>query len=228
LILACVAIGEIAPETQDRSATLLDSFTKEALEVCFKFRQKGWSSLADQFIPAIVIPARSPARWRYTNIDRLVNALHDEDYNVRVLAAQALGRLGSAANEAVIPGLLAALRDDHDHVRWRAAKALGGLGSAANEAVISGLLAALRDDDDGVRLRAAGALGGLGSAANEAVISALLAALRDDDYHVRGSAAEALAVFMKSGLRVFINQPLFLWERRKAKVQHVLTLSKEM
>ncbi len=55
----------------------------------------------------------------------LVGALIDEDWQVRKLAAEALGLL---RDDRAVPGLLGALHDDNLWVRYGAAHALGDLG----------------------------------------------------------------------------------------------------
>jgi HEAT repeat protein len=121
--------------------------------------------------------------------DRLLAALRDTNWYVRLYAAQALGRLGAGTPD-VVSGLLAALRDDDGGVRQRAAEALVKLGAGTPD-VTGGLLAALRDHDENVRQEAAEALGRLGAASPD-VTAGLLAALRDDDEDVRRKAAQAL------------------------------------
>ncbi|MFQ4139925.1 NACHT domain-containing protein [Nodosilinea sp. PGN35] len=147
-------------------------------------------------------------------IPGLLQAIKDQDSDIRGLAAEALGQLGS---DAVIPALCQALEDQDFGVRWSAAAALGQLGSDAailvlrqaledqdsrvrwsaaaalgqleSDRVIPALLQALEDQDSGVRRRAVAALGQLGS---DRVIPALLQALEDQDSGVRKSAAAAL------------------------------------
>src|SRR5204863_372740 len=136
-----------------------------------------------------------PSRWRAWLVDwhraapetvvinpiavivaTLRGALGDASSAVRVEAAAALGRLGSAAAEAA-PALIAALADHNDQVRGRAAEALGKLGEAAADVAVPGLVRALRDRDNWVSALAAEALGEMGDAADGAVPS-LVHALR--------------------------------------------------
>jgi HEAT repeat protein/lysophospholipase L1-like esterase len=105
----------------------------------------------------------------------------------RGLAAEAVGRLGPGAAEAV-PDLMAAARDDRAEVRWRAVWALGRIGPLAAPA-LPVVRAALADPD--LRWRAAEALGGFGPAAAEAVPD-LLPLLADPSSNVRWRTATAL------------------------------------
>ena len=59
----------------------------------------------------------------------LITALGDADEGVRRSAAEALGRIGPAAAEAV-PALITALGDADAEVRRSAAEALGRIGPA--------------------------------------------------------------------------------------------------
>ena len=116
----------------------------------------------------------------------LINALKDEDKNIRRNAAYALARIGKDA----VPALITALKDEDSDVRSNAADALGKIGADAKEAVPV-LITALKDEDNYVRSNAADALGNIGTGAKEAV-PALITALKDEDYYVRTSTAEAL------------------------------------
>jgi HEAT repeat protein len=53
----------------------------------------------------------------------LIHRLKNPDWRIRVVAADALGRIGPEAKEAV-PGLIEALMDKHEFVREAAAEAL--------------------------------------------------------------------------------------------------------
>jgi hypothetical protein len=86
-------------------------------------------------------------------IDPLIALLMDEDSDVRVHAATALGWVGGP--DAVQP-LMVALQDENQYVRRYAARALCWV---VNDSAIEGLIAALRDDDNYVRRYAARALG---------------------------------------------------------------------
>jgi 3-methyladenine DNA glycosylase AlkC len=151
----------------------------------------------------------------------LIQALEDEELEVRRSAALALGEMGPAAVDAV-PALIRALEDENVFVRRDAADALGDIGPGAVEAVpaliqalgdendyvrmaaryalrnigpeaVPVLIEALGDENSKVRLCAADALGAIGPEAKEAV-PALIQALGDEEVYVRGAAAVALGV----------------------------------
>lgn len=86
-------------------------------------------------------------------IDPLIALLMDEDADVRVHAATALGWIGGT--DAVQP-LLVALQDENQYVRRYAARAMCWV---VDESAIEGLIRALRDEDSYVRQYAARALG---------------------------------------------------------------------
>ncbi|NEQ13393.1 MAG: NACHT domain-containing protein [Moorea sp. SIO3E2] len=119
----------------------------------------------------------------------LLTRLKDDDSDVRVRAADALGELGNSS-ETVINALFARFQDENSDVRWRAAIALGKLGNSS-ETVVNALLAKLQDPDAGVRDRAAVALGNSDNS-SETLVSALLAQLQDDDSRARSGAAYGL------------------------------------
>jgi uncharacterized protein (TIGR02996 family) len=119
----------------------------------------------------------------------ILEALRNQDVEVRYRAMEALGSIGRDAVEAV-PALVAVLHDQDADVRYRAAIALSTIGPEAREAAPA-LENALRDQNADVRSAAAIALGLIGPEAREAV-PALTEALRDQDPNVRYRAALAL------------------------------------
>jgi|GEM_PF-1290445 len=86
-------------------------------------------------------------------IDPLIALLMDDDSDVRVHAATALGWVGG--KDAVQP-LMVALQDENGYVRRYAARAMCWV---VDEAAIDGLIEALKDQDNYVRRYAARALG---------------------------------------------------------------------
>jgi len=114
-------------------------------------------------------------------------ALWDEDWNLRVAAARALGRIGALAVEAA-PDMAVLLREDAvEQVRAVTAEALAGLGDTS-PTVVEALAGALRarDLDGRIRRAAARTLGALGE------VLALTQALADEDADVRSDSAYAL------------------------------------
>jgi hypothetical protein len=130
-------------------------------------------------------------------VSALVQALNHEDYDVRTIAAYALGNIG---NEAAVSALVQALNHEDYDVRTIAAYALENIG---NEAAVPALVQALNDEDYDVRSSAAYALGNIG---NEAAVSALVQALNDEDYYVRRNAAEALGKIASSELLPYLSE----------------------
>ncbi|NET34194.1 MAG: TIR domain-containing protein, partial [Cyanothece sp. SIO1E1] len=116
-------------------------------------------------------------------IPALLQALKDENSDVRRSATEGLGQLRS---EAAIPALLQALKDENSDVRRSATE---GLEQLRSEAAIPALLQALKDENSDVRRSATE---GLGQLRSEAAIPALLQALKDENSDVRRSAAEGL------------------------------------
>ena len=98
----------------------------------------------------------------------LIRELADSDYEVRRVAAQDLGYIGSAATDAV-PALVETLRTDaNGSVRQAAAGALAEIGASAPE-VVPALAEALGVGWGGLSIAAAEALGAFGSEARDAV-----------------------------------------------------------
>lgn len=116
-------------------------------------------------------------------VDPLIALLMDEDADVRVHAATALGWVGGA--DAVQP-LLVALADYDLAVRRYAARALCWV---VNEEAVDGLIRALRDEDSYVRSYAARALGW---SQDSRAIEPLQALLEDENSDVRSYATTAL------------------------------------
>ena len=122
-------------------------------------------------------------------VPALIEALKDDDADVRSSAADVLGNIGAEA-KAAVPALIEALKDDDADVRSSTAYALGNIGAEA-KAAVPALVEALEDDDADVRSGAAYALGNIGAEA-KAAVPALVEALKDDDADVRSSTAYAL------------------------------------
>lgn len=116
-------------------------------------------------------------------VDPLTALLMDEDADVRVHAATALGWVGGP--DAVQP-LLVALQDRDLLVRRYAARALCWV---VDEHAVNGLMEALRDEDNYVRSYAARALGW---SQDRRAISPLLELLEDESADVRSYVVTAL------------------------------------
>ena len=131
--------------------------------------------------------AQSPASQQEKDsaVAALVEALKDEDAEVRENALFALSQMGgSAATEA----LIAALKDSSPQVRE---KAVWALGMRPGTGHVDDLINALRDSSAQVREKAAWSLGMVG---NQSAIEPLANALRDENAEVRQKAAWALGL----------------------------------
>ncbi len=126
-----------------------------------------------------------------TPVQQLIQQLQDPSETTRLKAAKELGKLGSAAREA-IPALNNALNDTDEDVRIVAARSLKMIQAAGGPSdQVQRLIRELQSADETVRLKAAKDLGKLGSAAVEA-IPALQKALQDPDDDVRRVAANSI------------------------------------
>ena len=106
-------------------------------------------------------------------VEPLIEALKDEDFNVRSEAAEALGNVG----EPAIEPLIEALKDENFNLRMDTAEALGEI----EEPAIEPLIEALKDENSGVRSEAAKALVNIG---DERAVELLIEALKDEDLEV--------------------------------------------
>ncbi|HLY60651.1 MAG TPA: HEAT repeat domain-containing protein [Terriglobia bacterium] len=133
-------------------------------------------------------------------VPALIEACHDAQLEVGILATEALGRMGPAAHEAV-PALRELIKDSqkrnetiqeiYKNIPNAAIESLGRMGPVATAATPE-LIAVLRESPSGRRQGgAAKALGRIGKAA-EAAIPALIEALGDKSPDVSLPAAEAL------------------------------------
>lgn len=115
--------------------------------------------------------------------DPLIALLMDEDEDVRIHAATALGWV---AGEDAIQPLLVALRDENPYVRRYAARALCWV---VDETAVEDLIEALHDDDNYVRCYSARALGWSG---DRRAIRPLVELLAEDNTDLREYALTAL------------------------------------
>jgi len=129
--------------------------------------------------------ARSPAvKRQYLEI--MKSLLQEGDPTSQVLAADALGRMGPDAEEAV-PDLVQLIHAKNENVRFHATKALVDIGEVA----VPSLVSALKKQEPAVRVAAVDVLGNIGPAAKEAVHD-LATLLGDENQDVSRHAASAL------------------------------------
>jgi HEAT repeat protein len=125
----------------------------------------------------------------------LLEALGDEDAEVRKEAAFVLCTLGGAQAKQAVPNLIDSLKNDSaPMVRRFAARALGRARPSAQEAVAA-LLVSLKESEAIVRANSAEALSVicyLAEADADGIIPALIEALEDSGGSVRQEAAEGL------------------------------------
>ena len=122
-------------------------------------------------------------------LEELLEAVNDDDPDVRCFAVIELTRRGQQAAPAV-PALIRLLDDPNDNIRSSAAEALGKIGPAA-AAAVEPLARLLTSGNLDSRRAAAQALGCLGELA-EPALPQLRLALSDRDEDVRLAAIDAL------------------------------------
>lgn len=127
--------------TNEQAASDLIPFL---LDDSAEIREKAFNDLS-QLGVGVAVPA-------------LTGALQNSDWQVRVISAYSLGRLGPEASSAV-PALINSLEDGNVDVRFSAAQALGKINA---DQAVSPLINALKDPDENVRFAAASALLQLG------------------------------------------------------------------
>ena len=115
-------------------------------------------------------------------IPALTDAVRDEHWWVRAVAASTLARMGAEAEEAV-PALMSAMRDEHWWVRRNAAEGLGMIGAYSGD-LVRAMSEAVGDSDYRVRRNAALALAKIGPEADAAVPD-ILPLLSDENRYNR-------------------------------------------
>jgi HEAT repeat protein len=135
-------------------------------------------ALSDEVVPT------EGAEW--ARAEALVELLSADRPELRMAAANALGRLGNRAGTKALVGRLG---DPDARVRARAARAVGRI---EDPRAVSALRKALADESVDVRREAADSLGRIGT---EEALDALLDLLDDDSETVRRIAANSLGNF---------------------------------
>ena len=143
-----------------------------------------WAAHLDGVEEGKFISTSFPLIRKIDNVEKFIEELKDDDFDVRRNAVNALQDIGD--NRAIEP-LIEALKNEHKlNIRWsirRGIKKIGG------ENVVESLINALTDDDHKAREAIAEALGGY---RDERVVEPLIAALKDEEPRVREAAARAL------------------------------------
>ena len=200
---AALALGQIGERTEDAMSVLIQALRDQDKYV----RRDAAGALEEIGSPRAIKAAKDRYRMVVTlgwigsedEIPALIQALQNEDKDVRVNAVVTLGQIES---EDVVSVLMEALQDQDEWVRVNAAWTLGQRGERAVDAVPI-LIRALRDQDEWVRYHAAMALGEIGEGASNAV-PALMHALRDQDKYVRRYAVGALGKIGKGTVPALI------------------------
>ena len=168
-------------------AQIMQRDSEEAIDKALEPTQALFEHLQDQLVhvdPAVrKAVVMSIIHFGAQAVDPLTALLMDDDADVRVHAATALGWVGG--KDAIQP-LLVALNDSDTQVRRHAATALGWV---VDESAVDVLILSLEDEDHYVRCYAARALGW--SQAQRA-IEPLKELLHDDNPEVREYAVTAL------------------------------------
>ena len=143
-----------------------------------------WAAHLDGVEEGRFISTSFPLIRKIDNVEKFIEELKDDAFDVRRSAVNALQDIGD--NRAIEP-LIEALKNEHElNIRWsirRGIKKIGG------ENVVESLINALTDDDHKAREAIAEALGGY---RDERVVEPLIAALKDEEPRVREAAAGAL------------------------------------
>lgn len=156
---------------------------KSALEQAGQPVRGGPAPYAYDAVQAMADAKDAPAD---SEIPKLIACFDQNDEDLRLVASEALARIGAPAVEP----LRARLKDKDAKVRFYSAQTLARLGPAAAPAAAD-LVARLKDADADVRFKAAYALGQLGLS-TDMVIDGLASALDDSDADVSRTAVESL------------------------------------
>ncbi|SNR38052.1 HEAT repeat domain-containing protein [Halorubrum vacuolatum] len=159
------AMGDADEQVRGAAVDALDAIGPDAVE---------------QFLAEVTGSKRSEADW--VTAERFARALGAERPELRMAAANALGRLGEPST---LPAVVEALSDPDPRVRLRACQACGAF---ADPRAIPALIERL-EDDPRVRRAAANALGGI---ATDRALDPLIDLLDDADESIRRIAASAL------------------------------------
>lgn len=185
------SVGEFGDMLASAHGTEVDAPTGPSM-VAAKLARR----LKDEDVRVREAAAKALGRQGRAGVDAAAQMLHDQDAEMRGLAAISLEFAATAA-VPYAPELVRWLRTEQPALRAVAARALGGMGEAAGNASAQALAEALREDPEAsVREQAASALGRFGPAGKVHALS-LSGALTDDvDPYVQEAAAAALGALM--------------------------------
>ena len=179
---------------------LIDALRSESESICLNAAY-ALGAIGTSAVPALIETLRDESETVRRNasyalsvvgapaVSTLIDAANDPNEEIRVIAIDALGDMGSSAQEAV-PTLIQASQDKSAEVRKVAVEGLGIVAQSCSTAVPA-LMEGLTDADEWVRRNSSLALARIGSKAEEAV-PALKTALKDENRYVRANAAHTL------------------------------------
>ena len=143
----------------------------------------GWGFSLRQFALPMLAALAMHEKARGFLIEGVLESAKDEEWYVRMVAAEALGSIGS---EQAFERLLELTEDKDGRVRGRAAEELGTIGT---EQTVERLIGLLKDKDGYVSIGVNKAFGSIGS---EQTVERLLELTEDEDERVCRGAAAAL------------------------------------
>jgi HEAT repeat protein len=124
-------------------------------------------------------------------VPALIERLKDPDSDIRIAAADAIGRVGSDAREA-LPALDKAMKDPEPLVRQHAAYALTVVPSPNDQSVLPTLIDALQDRDPEVRRQVPMALARFGPAGKSALSGLNAAFVKEEDGQAKRNMKDAI------------------------------------
>lgn len=203
----CVRINTAYALASDRASipVLVDAMRRETL-AAIEETTATTPDNAHGTNPTPGAAARALSTMGAPAVPALLEALEDDHWWIRAMAADVLARTGPDAQEAV-SGLLEKVGDDHWWVRRNALEALRAIG-ADSEDVLPAVFRSVRDPDYRVRRNAALLLCNLGEAGDPAV-GDLVEALEDENRYNRFYAGLALRRIGTPGARRALLDALF-------------------
>lgn len=185
--LSCIASLELGYlESETAILLLIDVLKDEGLDLQHNAGQALGSICSSIIKNRDSFPYSAEFRNEYdTVVQLLVNALKNEDINIRRGVTGVLLQIQYEIAEAVSP-LINALKDQDEEVRSNAAFALS---HTKSEAAVQSLIGALKDKSEFVRYAAASSLGRIKS---KTAVQPLIDALHDKSEFVRGEVVSAL------------------------------------